>query len=174
RRVLFRSIQIAATGFTDAESAQANLELFAIPVLEDIEGVNTAVIVGGIGQRITIVPDAAKLAAAGLDSRAIATALQQSGILFPGGAITEGDSTLTVQTGERLSSVFEVAQLPLVGGQTPGIQIRDVAEVNLEADPITSFSRVNGEDAISISITKLPSANTVEVSQGVIAALDEI
>jgi multidrug efflux pump subunit AcrB len=170
----FPVIQVAATGFGDAENAQATLELLAIPELEDVEGVNTAVIVGGVGQRVTITPDAAKLFAAGLDTRAIANALQQSGILFPGGEITSGDNTLTVQTGERIGSVFEVAALPLVGATTPGLTIRDVAKVSLESDPITSYSRVNGSDAISISITKLPSANTVEVSQGVLAALEEI
>ncbi len=167
-------IQIAATGFSDAESAQAALERLAIPVLEDVEGVNAAVIVGGIGQRVTIVPDAARLALAGVDARAISAALQQSGILFPGGAITEGDRTLTVQTGQKLGSVADISSLPLIGGMTPGLTIADVATVTQVADPVTSLSRVNGENAITISITKLPAANTVEVSQGVVAALDEI
>lgn len=39
---------------------------------------------------------------------------------------------------------------------------------------MSSLSRVNGEDALSISITKLPAANTVEVSNGVLAELDEL
>lgn len=164
-------IQIAATGMADPETAQADLERLAIPDLEDVGGVNSAAIVGGVGQRITITPDAAALAAAGLSTQVINSALQQNGILFPGGEITEGDRTLTVQTGAKITSVAEIAALPLVGS---ALTIDDVASVALENDPITSLSRVNGEDAISISITKLPSANTVEVSQGVIAALDQI
>lgn len=164
-------IQIAATGFADIETAQSGLERLAIPDLEDVEGVNAAAIVGGIGQRITITPDAAELAAAGLDTQAISSALQQNGILFPSGEITEGDRTLTVQTGAKLTSVEDIAELPLVGSP---VTIGDVATVAQESDPVSSLSRVNGEEAISISITKLPAANTVEVSEGVIAALDEI
>ena len=58
----FPVIQIAVTGFSDAEAAQNDLQTTVIPDLEDVKGVNAAQIVGGVGQRITITPDAAKLA----------------------------------------------------------------------------------------------------------------
>ncbi|MFS0853127.1 efflux RND transporter permease subunit [Microbacterium sp. 179-I 3D4 NHS] len=164
-------IQVAVSGFDDADNAQAELENVAIPELEDVDGVNAAEIVGGVGQRITITPDVAALAAAGQSTQAIGDALEQNGTLFPGGDITENGETLTVQTGAKIGSVDEIAALPLVG---TALTIGEVATVAQESDPITSISRVDGEDAISISITKLPAANTVEVSQGVIAALDEI
>ncbi|WP_149084325.1 MULTISPECIES: efflux RND transporter permease subunit [Microbacterium] len=167
----FPVIQVAVTGFEDADNAQAQLESVAIPDLEDVDGVNAAEIVGGVGQRITVTPDAAKLAAAGQSTQAITTALQQNGTLFPGGDITEDGETLTVQTGAKITSVDEIAALPLVGTE---LTIGDVATVAQVSDPVTSISRVDGEDALSISITKLPAANTVEVSQGVLAALDEI
>ncbi|HWS49747.1 MAG TPA: efflux RND transporter permease subunit, partial [Microbacterium sp.] len=167
----FPVIQVAVTGFDDAENAQAELENVAIPELEDVDGVNAAQIVGGVGQRITITPDVAKLATAGESPQGIRDALQQNGTLFPGGDITEDGETLTVQTGAKITSVDEIAALPLVG--TDAV-IGDVATVAQESDPVSSISRVDGDDALSISITKLPAANTVEVSQGVIAALDQI
>ncbi|WEK61914.1 MAG: efflux RND transporter permease subunit [Candidatus Microbacterium colombiense] len=167
----FPVIQVAVTGFDDAENAQAELETVAIPDLEDVDGVNAAQIVGGIGQRISITPDVAKLAAEGQSTQAISSALQQNGTLFPGGDITQDGETLTVQTGAKITSVDEIAALPIVGTT---LTIGDVATVVQQSDPISSISRVDGKDALSISITKLPAANTVEVSQGVIAALDEI
>lgn len=167
----FPVIQVAVTGFDDAENAQAELTSVAIPELEDVDGVNAAQLIGGVGQRITITPDVAALAAVGESTQAISTALEQNGTLFPGGDITEDGQTLTVQTGAKITSVEEIAALPLVGTTA---KVGDVATVVQETDPISSISRVDGEDALSISITKLPAANTVEVSQGVIAALDTI
>ncbi|WP_435749039.1 efflux RND transporter permease subunit [Microbacterium sp. PMB16] len=167
----FPVIQVAVTGFEDADNAQSELETVAIPELEDVDGVNAAQIVGGVGQRISITPDVAKLAAEGQSTQAISTALQQNGTLFPGGDITENGETLTVQTGAKITSVDELAALPLVGTT---LTIGDVATVVQESDPISSISRVDGKDALSISVTKLPAANTVEVSQGVTAALDKI
>lgn len=167
----FPVIQIAVTGFENAQSAQTDLETTVVPDLEDVDGVNAAEIVGGVGQRITITPDAEKLAMAGQSTQAISQALQQNGVLMPGGDITENGQTLTVQTGLKITSAEQLAALPLVGTD---LSVGDVAKVAQTADPVTSISRVNGEDALSIAVTKLPSANTVEVSQGVLAALDEL
>ncbi|MBD8011549.1 efflux RND transporter permease subunit [Microbacterium sp. Re1] len=167
----FPVIQIAVTGFDDSETAQQDLETTVIPELEDVDGVNAAEIVGGVGQRITITPDRAKLFAAGQTTQAISQALEQNGVLLPGGDITEAGETLTVQSGAKLTSAADVAALPLSGTDLTIGEVADVAQV---ADPVTSISRVDGEDALSIAVTKLPAANTVEVSQGVLAALDEL
>lgn len=45
--------------------------------------------------------------------------------------------------------------------------IADVASVALENNPASSISRVDGESALTIAITKLPAANTVDVSKAV-------
>ena len=172
-------IALAVTGYSDEKTIQAQLEASAIPDLEDVKGVSAASIVGGRGQRVTITPDQAKLAEAGFTQTAITDALDQNGVLFPGGSVTEGDQTLTVQTGAKITSVDEIAALPLVptspaqaagGARTIG----DVSAVALAQDPVTSISRVNGEPALTISITKLPAANTVDVSRAVTALLPQL
>ncbi len=56
----------------------------------------------------------------------------------------------------------------------PVITIGEVANVQLEANPQQSISRVNGEPALTIAVTKLSSANTVEVSHVVRQALDDL
>ncbi|WP_456286724.1 efflux RND transporter permease subunit [Microbacterium sp. JZ70] len=177
-------IQVAVSGL--GEDAQAQLESIAIPDIEDVDGVGSAEIVGGTGQRVTITPDPEALAANGLTQQAVSDALQQNGNLFPGGEITEGDRTLTVQTGAKIEDLDTLRELPLAAaaptvdpttGQPivpPALTIDDVADVEQTDDPTTSLSRVNGEDAISISITKLPAANTVEVSEGVQAVIDDL
>ncbi|MEK9294887.1 efflux RND transporter permease subunit, partial [Escherichia coli] len=41
-------------------------------------------------------------------------------------------------------------------------------------DPVTSLSRVNGKPALTIAVTKLPSANTVAVSHAVSALIPSL
>ncbi|MFB8387924.1 efflux RND transporter permease subunit [Microbacterium sp. NPDC055910] len=172
----FPVIQLAVTGYDDAETIQARLESIVIPELEDVDGVNAAEIVGGIGQRVTITPDQAALAAAGYTQQAITDALDQNGVLFPGGDVTEAGQTLTVQTGTKIDSVEQIAALPLVPSSADQFAagqrtIGDVASVVQDQDPVTSVSRVDGEPALTIAVTKLPAANTVDVSTGVLAVL---
>ena len=172
----FPVVQIAVTGYDDEEAAQAALESSVVPELEDVDGVNAAAIVGGVGQRIIITPDQAALAQDGFTQQAITDALDANGVLFPGGEITQNDQTLTVQTGVKITSVDDLAALPLVptdasqaGAGT--VTIGDVATVTEERDPVASISRVDGEPALTIAVTKLPAANTVDVSRGILDAL---
>ena len=165
-------IALAVTGYDDENTIQSQLEASVVPDLEDVDGVAAVGIVGGQAQRVTIVPDQAELAAAGYTQSAITDALEQNGVLFPGGSVTEGDQSLTVQTGTKLDSVDEVAELPLVPSSADqfaagALTIDDVASVTLDEDPVTSISRVDGKPALTLSITKLPAANTVDVSRGV-------
>jgi len=189
----FPVIQLAVTGFADAAQTQSVLDDDVVPDLEQLTGVNAAQVVGGRGSRVTITPDAGKLAAAGLSTQSITSALQQNGVLFPGGSITQGAQTLTVQSGRRLTSVDAIKALPLIPADTapapqrstgipsglvptpavtPAIQtIGDVASVVQNRDPVTTISRVDGRSALTVAVTKLPSANTVDVSKVVRAEI---
>ena len=175
----FPVIQLAVTGYSDAQTIQATLESTVVPALEDVDGVNAAQVGGGTGQRVTSTPDPGRLGDRGYSQQAITDALDANGILFPGGSVTEGDQTLTVQTGAKLTSVDEIAALPLVPTDAAQIaagttRIGDVAAVAQQTDPVTTLSRVNGEPALTIAVTKLPAANTVDVSRGVLAAIPDL
>lgn len=163
-------MQIAVPRGDDEAALVDRIEQVVLPALERIEGVRGADVAGAEGQRVTIVPDDGQLAAAGLTRQAIGDAIDQNGVLLPGGTISEGDETLSVQIGGTLASVEELAAIPVA----PGLALADVASVTLEPDPASSVSIVNGEQSISISITKLQTANTVEVSGLVHELLPEL
>ncbi|TPW77031.1 efflux RND transporter permease subunit [Schumannella sp. 10F1B-5-1] len=160
---------VAVTSDKSAADLSDALRGSTITELEKTDGVREASLLGDSGQRVTITPDLPKLYAAGLTSQSIRDALKDNGVLLPAGTITENDSTLVVQEGTRLTTTAEIAALPLLGGSGSAGQapptLGDLAEVKVESNPVTGYSRVNGEDSLSISITKKPDGNTVEVSQ---------
>lgn len=172
----FPVIQIAvgAGGETTLPETIELLETLAVPALEEIDGVRQVQIAGATGQRVTIMPDSQKLQEAGLGEQAIQQALQQNGVLLPGGQITEGQNELAVQIGGSLDSVQAIGELPLLGSSFTTPTIADVATVELQSNPQTSISRINGEPAVTIAVTKLVSANTVEVSHAVQEVLEEL
>lgn len=190
----FPVIAIAVTGADDVSALSDEIDRTTLGEIRDLDGVRDATLIGDVGQRVTITPDPAELAARGLSQQAIRDALQQNGLLVPAGTITEGDSTFAVQTGATLGSVAEIAALPVLGATEPSAPgagagsfpsaaaqaeplattIDDVASVELADNPVTSISRVNGEAALTISVTKLPAANTVEVSNAVRAIMPDL
>jgi multidrug efflux pump subunit AcrB len=172
----FPVIQIAATGGGTTDELSAAINTSVLSDIRELDGVRDASLSGETGKRVTIVPDQAELLAAGLAQTDITDALDQNGVLIPAGEITEGGRTLAVQAGSRLSTVEDVSGIPLVGQTTAGepLTIGDVATVELTDDPVTSISRVDGEPALTIAVTKLPDANTVDVSNAVRALIPDL
>jgi HAE1 family hydrophobic/amphiphilic exporter-1 len=168
-------IQIAVTGYAsdDTQSLVDRLTGTTVPDLQKLDGVREASIYGDAGQRVVITPDRDALAAAGLTTQAFQDALDANGTLIPGGTVTENGQTLSIQAGQRLTTTDEVAALPLLGG-TSAVTVDDVADVALSGAPVTSISRVDGQDALTIAVTKTLDANTVDVSTTVQDALPSL
>jgi HAE1 family hydrophobic/amphiphilic exporter-1 len=175
----FPVVQIAVTSDLDTAELASRLETLTAPALEQTDGVSAATIYGATGQRITITPDAASLAANGLSTQSIRDALKANGLLLAAGTVDEGDKTLTVQAGVKIESTETLESLPLLGSTTATFgaattTIGDVADVAIVTNPITGISRVNGEPSLTIAITKTPAGNTVDVSRDVHAQLDDL
>jgi len=168
-------IQIAVSSDMNSDDLSAKLESSTIVELKKLDDVSDVSLLGTTAQRVVITPDPAKLFANGLSNQAIRDALDDNGVLLPAGQITEDDKTLTVQAGTRITSSDEIAALPLIGGSSGSLlTIADVATVAVVDDPVTGISRVNGEPALTIAITKTPAGNTVAVSQEVRDLIPEL
>ncbi|AUS80542.1 hydrogenase expression protein [Actinoalloteichus sp. AHMU CJ021] len=173
------ALVLAATSDNDSEWLAERLDTVVVPDIESVSGVREASVSGARTTTVTITPDQAALGRAGLAPTAISDALQANGTPFPAGAVTDGDRSLTVQTGERLTSVEELAELPLTPGQdAPGagtpVRLGDVAEITETEDAATSLTRTNGSDSLGITVTLTPEGNTVEVSRAVQDLLPEL
>jgi HAE1 family hydrophobic/amphiphilic exporter-1 len=213
-------VELAVSSDQDAAALADSVDRLTIPVMKKIDGVGDVTLLGASGRRVTITPDDAKLAAHGLTVDAIRAVLQQNGQLVPGGSLTQAGKTLTVQTGQRITSVSQLTALPLLGTEVPGqsqavtgqaqatpagsptatpggqasvpqvpgsasrppaataspavVTLGDVATVRRTANPVTSLSRVNGKPALTLAVTKLPSANTVDLSSAITAKIPSL
>ncbi|TFB55101.1 efflux RND transporter permease subunit [Cryobacterium sp. Sr3] len=171
----FPVLSLAVSG-GDRDTLADDLKRSVLGDIRDVQGVREAALVGDVGRRVTITPDAAKLAERGLTSQGIRSALEQNGSLIPAGSLTEDDTTLSVQTGSKLGEAEDIAALPILA-PVPGAgltTIGDVANVALGENPVASISRVDGQPALTIAVTKVPAANTVDVSEAVRAILPRL
>ncbi|MFP5251259.1 MAG: efflux RND transporter permease subunit, partial [Actinomycetes bacterium] len=93
----FPVLRIAISGPGEQAALVDRIETIAVPQLERVDGVRAVQLQGAPGQRITIAPDDAALAAAGLTRLDISEAIDEHGQLLPGGTVDDGDQTLSVQ-----------------------------------------------------------------------------
>jgi HAE1 family hydrophobic/amphiphilic exporter-1 len=162
----FPVIQLAVTSELDPNTLASKLSTLTVTNLKQLDGVSDVSLLGAATQRVTITPDADKLAADGLSIQSIKTALTANGTLLASGSITENDKTLTVQSGSRITTTDEIAALPLLGARAlTAPTIADVATVAVVNDPTSGYSSVNGKPAVTLNITKSAAGNTVSVSK---------
>ncbi|MFV0434642.1 MAG: efflux RND transporter permease subunit [Leucobacter sp.] len=147
-----------------------------VPRLESISGVRSAAVSGAAVERVVITPDQAKLAANGLSPQALSDALEANGMTLPLGSVSEDGASLPVQGGQTIGSIDAIEALPLASQTQPGtvVTVGDVADVELVTEPQTSITRMNGEEALSISITANQNADIVAISHATGDAIAEL
>ena len=64
--------------------------------------------------------------------------------------------------------------IPAAPAEPEILTIEDVAVVTYDYEPVTSISRTNGLDSLGIQVTKTQDGNTVAISNGVEAKIEEI
>ncbi|WIB43346.1 efflux RND transporter permease subunit [Curtobacterium sp. MCLR17_058] len=101
-----------------------------------------------------------------------------SGATGASGTTSSGDGTAAGATGTGATGAAPTGDAA-TGGSTPAATptdttLGDVAKVAITESPRTSISRVDGQQALTISITKTQEANTVDVSNTVRDALPGI
>ncbi len=144
------------------------------PLLQRIEGVAAAEVMGGLERQIQVRLDSRWLAAYGLSPNEIVDALRASNVISPSGTVDDGTQSLNIQPTGLFRSVDEIREA--VVGQRGGrpIRLREVAEVVDAFEDETQVVTAHGERAVLVAVRKQSDANTVQVARRVREALTPI
>jgi HAE1 family hydrophobic/amphiphilic exporter-1 len=163
---------------TDPTRTQRDLnDLFTNILSEEfsaVSGVCSATVAGGQVRAVMIEPDQTKIAAYGLTNNDITRKVANENVDDPAGIIAIGPNEFSLRTSALYKSASEVGDaIVAIKGGAP-IYLRDIAHVNDSIEEQRTFTRVNGQPAISLVITAQPDANIVATADGVAAKVDEI
>ncbi|MFO0631008.1 MAG: efflux RND transporter permease subunit [Polyangiales bacterium] len=129
--------------------------------LEGVDGVGDLSVAGGRARRVQVQADLARMDALDVSHAELAAALSGANVEAPAGALEQGARQVPLRVRARMDSATAVGAVP-VGRRGGGVvRVRDVASVVDGPEPAASTARVDGEDAVLISIRKRAGANTV-------------
>ncbi len=116
-----------------------------------------------------------------IDKEMMSGILQAQNFAFPAGFINYSGANYMVRVGDELADLAEIRNLkvfefdsPMPGIDIPTVRIEDVATVELVNAEDRQYSKVNGNEAVSVSIQKGSEYATTDVADGVNAALLEL
>ncbi|TMQ73666.1 MAG: efflux RND transporter permease subunit [Candidatus Eisenbacteria bacterium] len=135
--------------------------------LEGAPGVAAVKVVGGEEQEISVDVDAHRLSAVGLTLADVSTRLAEENINLAGGSLTEGQSEYLIRATNQFLSPEEIGRVILASRPEGVVRLADVASVGRGAKDRDVVARLDGREAVEISIYKEGDANTVAVARAV-------
>ncbi|MBM9622012.1 efflux RND transporter permease subunit [Streptomyces zhihengii] len=164
------TVVLAVTSDKDQQALADQLERTVVPAIEDIDGVGQVSVDGVRDLQVSVTPDERRLAAAGLNTMALAEALRVGGAAMPAGSFSEDGKSRTVQVGGGFTSLQQIQELRLLppqGGKGKPVRLGDVAAVEqTEATPV-SLTRTNGRPSLAVFATMDNDGSAVAISEAV-------
>jgi HAE1 family hydrophobic/amphiphilic exporter-1 len=139
-------------------------------VLAAVNGVADVQVYGDREKVFRVDIDQKKVASLGLTIGDLSTALASVAFDTPAGSITTNDQDIIVRATASVTTPEEFENI-VVSGKT---KIRDVATVTLGGDNYLTSLRSDGKPGIGIGILRQAQSNTLDISQGVRAAVQNL
>jgi HAE1 family hydrophobic/amphiphilic exporter-1 len=143
-------------------------------VIESLPGVGQVLLLGGQERAINIYVDPDRLTAQGLSIGQVRQAIAQQNIELPGGRIDQMRRELIVRTMGRIDEVREFDDLIIGHVGNRALHVRDVGYAEDGVVEARGMSRLNGENAVQLTVRKQSGTNTVAVIDKVKAKLDQL
>ncbi len=145
------------------------------PRLEQIEGIGSAEIAGGVEREIQVEIDPQLMSLYELSVSEISNRIQAFNRNIQGGTVRKGRFKYALRIVGEFERVSEIGEINLKTTKERGIiKLKDVAIINDSVKEREGLTRLNGSESIGILVRKESGANTVEVTQLARDIIDEI
>ncbi|MGN1115418.1 MAG: efflux RND transporter permease subunit, partial [Candidatus Ornithomonoglobus sp.] len=142
--------------------------------LESISGVASVTVMGATDRVIEVQLDPTKMAGYSLNLSDVMGAIATQNNNFASGSISASSKDMTVRAIGEFDSLRDIENVTVTTKSGEIIHVRDVATVVDTYDDDTGYARLNGENAISVSVSSESDANTVDVVDAVQKTLDDL
>ncbi|MBT5205241.1 MAG: efflux RND transporter permease subunit [Gammaproteobacteria bacterium] len=142
--------------------------------LDAVPGVAAAIVAGGYEDEVSIFVDQEKLAQLDITVQALGQRLRATNVNLSGGTLKDGGQEYLVRTLNQFATIEDIRNTIIFQRQARILRLRDVAEVVEGQRERDVVMRVNGNEAIEVSLYKEGDANTVVVAGSIRNSLEEL
>ena len=142
--------------------------------IQTIPGIRLTLPYGGAPRQVMVELDPGALSTHGLTASDITAAIAAQNLTLPAGPIREGRREFKVALNASPVAVADFIELPIRQVDGRVIKLGDVASVRDGPAVQTNLARLNGVNAVQVSLLKLGGASTVDIVDQVLARLPEI
>lgn len=149
--------------------------------IKHIKGTREVVTLGGPGRAVNIDIDPVRMSAANVTVGDMRRALQSANLGAPLGEVVNGNQAIAIEVGKYFTDAKDIAQLVVGLHDGHPVYLGEVAEVNDGPPPAERYvwygetgKKSTEYPAVTLSVTKKPGQNAVEVADAVIKQIHSL
>lgn len=154
----------------DEEELARIIEQDIVPNFVSLPGVADVPLFGARQRILRIILDPLRLTSYNLTVADIAEVLRAAPLDVPAGSFRAGTQQLLVRADAAVTEEADIASLVI----RDEIRLRDVARVAFSPEDASSIVRLNGKRVVGIGVVRQAGSNTIEISDGVAQAIEEL
>jgi HAE1 family hydrophobic/amphiphilic exporter-1 len=158
----------------DPKELRHFVERFIQPRLERVPGVAQFTVRGGLRREIHVDLELSKLRALDLPVSEVVRIVSQENLNEPVGPVQEGRYEVLLRTKGEYQNLEQIRNVVVAVRQGVPVYLKEIATVEDSHEEVRQLVSVDGNPAVRLFVYKQSGSNTVEVSDGVWAAVAEI
>ena len=161
-----------------AQRSQRDVTLIADKLikqkLENAKGVGEITIVGGANREIHVMVNPDRLRAYNLTVTNVLNAVRAQNLELPSGTLNAGAREFTVRTTGRITDPEQFNNITIANRNDYVVKVKDIGYAEDSAEEPRTASRLDGNSAVTLVVSKQSGVNTVTTADSVRERLDEI
>ncbi len=155
------------TGKTDPGDLRRFVDDTVVPSLERTAGVAQVNVSGGLVREIQVQLSLDALRARHISAQQVSNAIAQANASVTGGTVTQDGKDLLLRTPGQFKTLDQIANVVIEAPGRVPVRVGDVATVVDGHADVETYSRLNGNDSVAVTILKQSGSNTVAVANAV-------
>lgn len=145
-----------------------------VPELETLSGVAQVQVSGGKENYIKVELNSQAMKQYGVTMSGISQTIGAMDFTVPVGSVSQGTQDISISSAADISGVVQIQNIPITTARGQVIPLSELATVTESQVEDSGISRTNGQEDITVAITKKKSYGTVDVTRSVEKLLDRL
>lgn len=142
--------------------------------LQVLPGVGAVNLTGGLDRQIDVKLDPYRLQAYGLTIPQVINAINLQNDGTPGGAVQFDRGQVSTRLYGRYLSADQMRDLPITGGSTGTVLLRQVAVIEDSHKHVYARSYVDGKEGVALTVSRQSGANEIDTDDGLIEGVKTV
>ncbi|MFC2097000.1 efflux RND transporter permease subunit [Bacteroidota bacterium] len=167
----FINLEVRGSGGVDRVRNIVDIDV--VPDLENIDGIASVSVFGGREKTVEVIFDEKACEAYGISPNQIRNYLRQNGLNRTYvGQVFDNNQAYYVNVSSEYTSISEIENI--VVDDTGNVRLRDISEIFFGVKEVTSYSRVNGLESVTLGLVRDSQVNMIDLSHETIKIIEKL